>query len=361
MSLRIKVDVIIAVHNAESTIEETVRSAMKQVIPRDLLDRRLTYKQSNNDVLEFSMVDLQFDVLVCCYNDASTDKSLDILHHLEHDLSKSPSPDNERCISSESKTVIPTKLFTGTAFPDTLSRGAGYARNQAVKLRDKHDEIQKLTHKPLHHFLCILDSDDVMHPTRIAEQTHAMLALGFDNDGQHLCSKTLMGCQFDRIPKDSTWHYQNWANSLTDERVYLEQFRECTLIQPTWFFSKDWFISLGGYLEAPEMFHEKRGMKRKLDNFSGETKPQHYLLVHSSESIQSPKDSAGMEINTLRLAEDLRIFYAHLYAGGNLRLHRTSYPLVSYRHRSGMSQSSSTPRKLLLKLRAKAWEVLIYY
>lgn len=359
MSLLIKVDVIIAVHNAESTIEETVRSAMKQVIPHHLLDRRLTYNQSRKDVLEFCLVDLQFDLLICCYNDASTDKSLDILHRLEHDLSKYPTPDNERCTSSER--FIPAKLFIGTSAPDTPSRGAGYARNQSVKLRDKYEEAQKRTHKPLHHFLCILDSDDIMHPTRIAEQTCAMLALGFDDDGQHLCSKTLMGCQFDRIPKDSTWHYQNWANSLTDERVYLEQFRECTLIQPTWFLSKDWFISLGGYLEAPEMLHEKSGTKRKFDNFSGEMKPQHYLLVHSSESIHTPRDSTGIQVNTLRLAEDLRLFYAHLYACGNVRLHRTSHPLVSYRHRSGTSQSSSTPRKLLLKLRAKAWEDLIYY
>lgn len=64
---------------------------------------------------------------------------------------------------------------------------------------------------------------------------------------------------------------------------------------------------------------------------------------------------------TLRLAEDSRFFYAHLNAGGRLHLHRTSSPLLSYRHRSGMSQSSNTPRKLLLRLRAKAWEDLVFY
>ncbi|KAL3774657.1 hypothetical protein HJC23_002466 [Cyclotella cryptica] len=361
MSFLIKVDVIIAVHNAESTIEETVRSAMNQVIPDHLLEKRLTYTHANDDVTDFSIVNIHFDVLVCCYNDASTDKSLEILHRLEHDFSKSSSADNERSASAECKIVIPSKLFTGTASQDTPSRGAGYARNQAVKLREKFEQSQKPTRKPMHHFLCILDSDDIMHPTRIAEQTYAMLALGFDNDSQHLCNKTLMGCQFDRIPKDSTWHYQNWANSLSDERVYLEQFRECTLIQPTWFFSKDWFISLGGYLEAPEMLHEKRGMKRKLDNSSDEMKTQHYQLVHSSELMKPPDASSGTETTTLRLAEDLRLFYAHLHSSGYLHLHRTSHPLVSYRHRSGMSQSSSTPRKLLLKLRAKAWEDLVYY
>ena len=119
-----------------------------------------------------------------------------------------------------------------------------------------------------------------MHPTRIAEQASTMLSLGNEQR-----QKTLMGCQFDRIPKDSTQHYSQWANSLSNERLYLEQFRECTLVsdfndsdtdiyiiwdysllpililddynefilqlQPTWFLSKTWFERLGGYLEAP--------------------------------------------------------------------------------------------------------------
>ena len=98
-----------------------------------------------------------------------------------------------------------------------------------------------------------------------------------------------------------------------------------------------------------------------------------YCLVHSSEVLDSAinndvqscekrKLSACTQVvNTLRLAEDTRFFYAHLHAGGRLLLHRTPIPLVSYRHRAGMSQSSSTPRKLLLKLRTKAWEDLIFY
>jgi hypothetical protein len=285
---------------------------------------------------------------------------LDILHRLEKGLSNiSPSAfGDDSCTLSDCNTAIPTKLVIGTAPQGTPSRGAGYARNQAVKLRDNCDNRQNHTQKPLHHFLCILDSDDIMHPTRVAEQTFAMMSLGYDKDGAHLCQKTLMGCQFDRIPTDSTWHYQNWANSLTDERVYLEKFRECTFIQPTWFMARDWFDSLGGYLEAPVVHGENRGLKRKLDDILGDTETQHYQLIHPTELTQPPKEP---EKSTLRLAEDLRLWYTHLRAGGKLHLHRTSHPLVSYRHRSGMSQSSGTPRKLLLKLRATAWEDLIYY
>ena len=101
---------------------------------------------------------------------------------------------------------------------------------------------------------------------------------------------------------------------------------------------------------------------------------QIYRLVHPSEVIahstihndtengkKRKVSSAENSLNTLRLAEDTRFYYAHLHAGGKLHLLRTPVPLVSYRHRCGMSQSSNTSRKLLLKLRARAWEDLIYH
>ena len=198
----VKVDVIIAVYNAESTIEECVKSAAHQVIPEDFL-----------------IQNIHFDICICCYNDASTDKSLDILHSLDKE-------ERNYCNNNAS---MKTKLLIGTAPIGIASRGAGYARNQAVKLRD---EYENNTDKEInrnacaqHHFLCILDSDDILKPTRIAEQTCAMLSLS-----EEVREKTLMGCQFERIPKDATHHYSQWANSISDERLYLEQFRECTLV-----------------------------------------------------------------------------------------------------------------------------------
>lgn len=355
MALLVKVDVIIAVHNAESTIEETVRSALYQIIPDHLVRQKFSCKHhSHEHGVDYNMKDIQFDVLICCYNDSSTDQSLKILHKLENELASCTGIQD----SSISKNVIPTQLVIGSSRESDASRGAGYARNEAVKLRTRFDQSTTRKQMPFQHFLCILDSDDLMHSTRIAEQTFAMLSLGYSSTGQHLCKNTLMGCQFDRIPKDSTWHYQNWANALADERLYLEKFRECTLIQPTWFLSKDWFDSVGGYLEAPDTCSESRGTKRKLGSESGSTTTKHYQLIHPSE-LSAPKDSK--EKSSLRLAEDSRFFYTHLFAGGRLYLHRSNRPLVSYRHRHGMSQSSSTPRKLLLKLRAKAWEDSVYY
>ena len=45
---------------------------------------------------------------------------------------------------------------------------------------------------------------------------------------------TLFGSKFVRDPPHATERYSKWANSLTPERLVLERFRECTLIQPTW-------------------------------------------------------------------------------------------------------------------------------
>ena len=365
----VKIDVIIAVYNAEATIEECVRSAINQEIPNNLIQQlfsndaclfsndgddnckkhKYTSKESTeeeDDIPVDDYTNMYFDICICCYNDASTDKSLDILYSLQRESIKQKEVQDD---TSTPRATIQTKLLVGTAPTGTTSRGAGYARNQAIKLRDDYEK--KRQHKSTkvdeadEHFLCILDSDDLMHPTRIAEQTCAMLSIS----GVNVREKTLMGCQFKRIPKDSTHHYTHWANSLSDERLYLEQFRECTLLQPTWFLSKTWLESLGGYVEAP-ISGSSYTDDAPNNNF--------YRLVHPSEATDITTNTT--HTNTLRLAEDTRLFYAHLHAGGKLHLHRTKTPLVTYRHRSGMCQSSNTPRRLLLRLRAKAWEDMVY-
>jgi len=186
-----------------------------------------------------------------------------------------------------------------------------------------------------------------------------MLALPSD-DARHL---TLLGCQFDRDPPDSTWHYAHWANHLlTPDRLSLEQFREITLLQPTWMLSRSRFDQLGGYIEAPapkpttfdaaaattaanESALEEEDMKHEDTNSGNDWRI--YKLIHPVHDT----------VQTLRLAEDLRFFYAHLHAHGRLQRMASSIgPLVTYRHRAGMSQSSSTSRKLLLQLRVKAFE-----
>eukprot|EP00984_Skeletonema_dohrnii_P019657 scaffold9451_cov103-Skeletonema_dohrnii-CCMP3373.AAC.1 len=106
----VKVDVIIAVHNAQETIEETVKSAMHQEIPANLLT---------------SLANVKFDVVVCCYNDASTDESVEMLYTLKEEYA------NNASLHHDESKLMNTTLLVGTAAEGTSSRGAGYARNQA--------------------------------------------------------------------------------------------------------------------------------------------------------------------------------------------------------------------------------------
>jgi glycosyltransferase involved in cell wall biosynthesis len=345
----VHVDVIVPVHNASKTIRETVESALHQWIPT-----KFNSSEESNDCL--SKIDI--DVAVCCHDDGSTDGSLKILEQIQRDLSKQKSDEIKAASTPQppppegASRRIRTRLLVGTN-ADGVARGAGYARNRAAELRARNNYPSPTPTTPSS-YLCLLDSDDIMHPFRIAEQLGVMLSIPEDGDRRE---RTLMGCTFDRIPPGSTWHYAEWANGLSDERLLLERYREVTLLQPTWFLSRMRFEKLGGYVEAPhpssvdkyaseddETGKNKDYKKRVSSNNEGSGR--RYRLIHAQ--YDTPQ--------TLRLAEDLRFFHEHLRASGLLRLHRTIQPLVTYRHRAGQSQSSSTPRKLLLNLRVMAFE-----
>jgi glycosyltransferase involved in cell wall biosynthesis len=283
----IYVDVLVPVHNASATIEETVGSAMKQMIPLHLQAFYSTRR---------------LNVAVCCFDDGSTDDSWCVLEALK--------------VKYGNETTSLSSEFTSTLMIQSSkrSRGAAVARNRAAQMRDKKSDD---------HVLVWLDSDDTMHPHRIPEQVHALLQA---EDGNRL----LLGSQFDRDPPDSTWHYAQWANTLTEERLMMEQYREVTVLQPTWCMMRSRFEALGGYIET------KTGQSFDANGI--------LQLVHKDETEEK-----------LRLAEDLRFIHAHLHADGLLRI--VPKKLVVYRHRVGQSQSAQTPRKLLLQLRALAFEV----
>ena len=48
---------------------------------------------------------------------------------------------------------------------------------------------------------------------------------------------------------DATKRYREWHNSLNEEQIYLQQYREVTIAQPTWFLSRSIFDLVGGYNE----------------------------------------------------------------------------------------------------------------
>mmetsp|Transcript_6400 Transcript_6400/g.9416 ORF Transcript_6400/g.9416 Transcript_6400/m.9416 type:complete len:478 (+) Transcript_6400:23-1456(+) len=301
------VDVLIPVHNAAETIEEAVDSAMNQSVPPCLK----TFYENRS-----------LDIAVCCYNDGSIDNSWEKLKALEKKYVLDQT--TEDCEKSANETC--TKLLIAG---NPNSNGAPYARNQAAKLRSIQSED---------HIIVWLDSDDIMHHNRIPIQVEELL--NFPEK-----EKLLLGSQFVRDPPDSTWHYSQWANNLSDERLILEKFREVTVLQPTWCMLRSRFELLGGYIDDQNRAPSELNKSTKTNEDGNEEKqvPKILRLVHPDET---PK--------TLRLAEDLRLFHAHLYADGHLRLVRQ--PLLSYRHRYGLSQSSQTPRKLLLQLRVLAFE-----
>ncbi|KAN0031757.1 hypothetical protein ACTFIV_005624 [Dictyostelium citrinum] len=117
-----------------------------------------------------------------------------------------------------------------------LSGGVGYARNQAIKY--SHGE-----------FLCILDADDVMFRERIEIQ-YRECGNGIEKEN---LSKYLIGSNYIRIPIGSSARYTDWCNRLTDNQLYLHQFREVTIIQPTWFYHRSLFEKNGKYIEALKM------------------------------------------------------------------------------------------------------------
>ena len=352
----IEVDVIIPVHNASSTVKEAALSALHQEIP-----------SSPSPLLQLFIKKYSISITVCCYDDGSKDDSLQILRQIESSRSGPNAETTTKDVASKPmQGMIPSRLLVGSGNTD-VGRGAGYARNCAIEmnntpLRDsKYSEGEGsnpngnsdcVEDENKLKFLCLLDSDDVMHKHRIIEQVLFMI-YKVDDEAR---GRTILGSTFDRDPPDSTWHYSNWANNLTDERLMLERYREITILQPTWFMSLTVWSRIGGYIEAPPPGSSDT-TSDVLSRYvaSGLSSSQASCLIH-------PKYDT---LASLKLAEDLRFFYSHLQLNGSLRVHRIplattgekALPLVTYRHvENAQSQSFRTSRKLLLQLRSLAFQ-----
>ena len=144
------------------------------------------------------------------------------------------------------------------------------------------------------------DADDTSRPQRVEALRRAA-------ETQPDAKNTLFGSRFSRHPPDATERYAAWANSLSSERLHLERFRECTLIQPTWFFHRDVWKKAGRYDDDAET------------------------------------------------CDDLRFFLRHVGRGGSLR--RVEADLVVYTMSEGLS--SITHRKELVRCRVAAFSTQI--
>ena len=111
----VEVDVIIPVHNAADTLQESVLSALNQVIP----PRSKDDNDDDDDWLE------GLSVHVCCYDDGSTDNSWQILRRLQDEqnrASASKQSDSKQASSSLYGRRIPTELLILKA-EDGVARG----------------------------------------------------------------------------------------------------------------------------------------------------------------------------------------------------------------------------------------------
>ena len=82
--------------------------------------------------------------------------------------------------------LIPSRLILGYS-KDGKARGAGYARNRAIEMNNplletKSDNSSCTEESGSIKFLCLLDSDDVMHKHRIIEQTLYMMSIVEDEN-----------------------------------------------------------------------------------------------------------------------------------------------------------------------------------
>ncbi|XP_065065843.1 queuosine-tRNA galactosyltransferase-like isoform X2 [Rhopilema esculentum] len=182
---QILVSVVIPVYNAEQWLDAALESICQQ-----------TWRES----LEVSI-----------YDDASTDSS--------------------RYIIDKWKIVLEKLLVKVTIGSNKTGKpsGVGAAKNAAIRQSNGK-------------YICFFDSDDVMLSKRLELQLKVALALDWN---------TIIGCNFERVPDDSTPRYTTWHNSLSQIQLSTQIYTSFgpTLIQPTWFCSRDLIEYLGYFDE----------------------------------------------------------------------------------------------------------------
>jgi glycosyltransferase involved in cell wall biosynthesis/ectoine hydroxylase-related dioxygenase (phytanoyl-CoA dioxygenase family) len=188
------VSIIVPVYNASRWLDETLSSICAQ-----------TYRGP---------------IEVSIFDDSSTDGSPDIIKIWREAFTR----------------VGIAVVVNGSRWPesskfvaeDAPNFGIGFCRNRCIE--QSHGDI-----------LVFLDSDDVMMPQRLELQ----VPLAAEN------RTAIVGGCWKRYPSGSTEHYEAWANMMTQNELHLEQFRECTVLLPTWCMARTVAETVGGFVEAP--------------------------------------------------------------------------------------------------------------
>ena len=124
---------------------------------------------------------------------------------------------------------------------DGSGKGCGFAKNQAIRV--SHGK-----------FLAFTDADDIHCPKRLLRQVaaarerpNAIVGCQFTRFGDALRFPPAAIYLHQRVPADATPRYTQWANTLTQAQLYAQQYREVTVLQPTWFLSRQVYDNVGGY------------------------------------------------------------------------------------------------------------------
>ena len=115
--------------------------------------------------------------------------------------------------------------------------GVGFAKNNAIKQSSGK-------------FVCFLDIDDIMDQERIQLQ----LLKVEENENKMM----IVGSGYTRIPEGSTKRYTEWSNSLNKSQLYTQIYTSFgpTIINPTWFCSRNIFDKIGFFQEDGKGFPE---------------------------------------------------------------------------------------------------------
>ncbi|CAM9867567.1 unnamed protein product, partial [Phaeothamnion confervicola] len=153
---------------------------------------------------------------LCCYDDGSTDGSGAILDAWR-----------PRLAAAGIDFVLRLPRTAG----GPPSGSAGFSRNRCIEV----------SCGPV---ICHLDADDAMAPGRVTAQLAAL---------RNPLPAAIIGAQFCSVPEaGSMLYYTRWLNGLSPQRLLLEQYRECTVISPTWMYRREavW-DAVGGFNETP--------------------------------------------------------------------------------------------------------------
>uniref|UniRef100_A0A8D2ZPM6 Glycosyltransferase 2-like domain-containing protein n=1 Tax=Scophthalmus maximus TaxID=52904 RepID=A0A8D2ZPM6_SCOMX len=85
-------------------------------------------------------------------------------------------------------------------------------------------------------------SDDVMLHQRVRLQYEVSV----------LHPNSLIGCRVQRLPEGSTERYTRWINTISQDQLVTQVFTSHgpTVVMPTWFCSKNWFLKVGPFDEG---------------------------------------------------------------------------------------------------------------